>query len=798
MPDGTVTLLRKVSELSNELKKSQTELRQAHATLEAIRKGEVDGILGPGDLLHVVPQSDLNMLLDEAERLAAAILKNVGAAIVTIDGQGVIRHLNPAAERLFGYSAVEAVGHDRSLLLFEQNDLYILEMAIYSCRRQVVGNDVEVQAKRKDGSGFPANVYVAELALGDKHWFIASVTDVTEIKRSREELETLVEERTTELKRANEEAQQASRVKDEFLSNMSHELRTPMNSVLGYLGLALANESLPTSLQKDLGVAQRAAQTLLTIINDILDVQKINSGQFQLENRPFHLVHGIEDILQEFGPMADEKGIGFDLHCSYALPSSLSGDFSRLRQILVNLVGNAVKFTRKGWVKVRVRPAAEGKDMVHFTVEDTGIGIPKDRLESLFIPFTQIDGARNRTHGGTGLGLSIVKKIVELMGGKAWAESSLGIGSAFHFTARLPVADNTTDDGGSSALFADAPRRVPSRAFNVLLAEDVWENATLVKRSLRGSGHAVAWVRNGQEAVSAYLRGDFDVILMDVHMPEMDGHSATRKIREIEAEQGGRIPIIALTASVLSQEQERGDEAGMDAHVGKPIDFTQLLSEMERLVPKERGRLKTEERDSGRERRAAGLPMIEGVDVETGLSRYCEDEELYYKQLVGFPEKFGAAGEGSLEAFEADDIDSAIQIVHSVKGVAGNLSIDGVYAAAQSLETALRKEPENAKKMIGPFKKALEEVAPRLAAIKREESQKREITPQEEPRIAALIERLRAVYAKNERDGEALRELRSYLRDDPIFERVEQCVDGFRFSDAVSALEALAQSRTSG
>jgi two-component system sensor histidine kinase/response regulator len=391
-----------------------------------------------------------------------------------------------------------------------------------------------------------------------------------ELRRYRDQLEELVLARTNALTGAVAQAEAANRAKSAFLANMSHEIRTPLNTILG---LAFLGRKSPTDeVTRDLvGKIHGAGTSLMAIINDILDYSKIEAGKLALERRPFRLSEVLERVENLTRARAREKGLEYGVDVSPAVPDTLSGDALRLEQVLVNLVGNAIKFTERGHVRVRCAPAAGGtaeEVRLTFSVEDSGVGIAPGQQGQIFEPFTQADQSTTRKYGGTGLGLSISRRLVALMDGEMTVESAVGVGSTFRFTCAFAP-------GGALALpdAAASEDGTPLEGVRVLLAEDHQINQLIAIELLRGMGASVDAVSNGRETVARLKSagpGAYDVVLMDLQMPEMDGFEATRLIRADQA--FAALPIIAMTAHALSEERDRCLASGMNDHIGKPID----------------------------------------------------------------------------------------------------------------------------------------------------------------------------------------------------------------------------------
>jgi signal transduction histidine kinase len=405
-----------------------------------------------------------------------------------------------------------------------------------------------------------------------------------------QDLERLVRERTSELVKAKDRAEAASRAKSDFLANMSHEIRTPMNGVVG-MAQALAATALDGRQRDLLQVIMNCGNNLVAIINDILDISQIEAGKLELKEAPFDFSAMARDVVRLLEVRAGDKGIAVSLDIDEDAPSRLIGDEGRIRQILVNLIGNAVKFTEKGRVDVRISGSTLGENaQVSVSVADTGVGIPREKLASIFEKFEQVDNSRSRRYEGAGLGLAITKQLVSLMGGTIRVDSVVGRGAVFRVELALvvdtaPSRQNPVEARGPASGQPVAEPAAPSRLSNIriLLAEDNAVNQMVVKAMLAGEGVEIVCAENGEIAVAEFTRARPDIILMDVSMPRMDGVEATREIRMIEA--GAlRTPIVAVTAHAMQGDAEYFRAAGMDEVVSKPVRRDALLDAIRRLT----------------------------------------------------------------------------------------------------------------------------------------------------------------------------------------------------------------------
>nr|WP_245353394.1 hybrid sensor histidine kinase/response regulator [Clostridium punense] len=497
---------------------------------------------------------------------------------------------------------------------------------------------------------------------GEFDGYIGTALDITEREESQKALQ-----------KAKIAAEAANKAKSEFLANMSHEIRTPLNGIVGMVDLTLLSD-LNNEQRENLNIVKSCTGQLLTVINDILDFSKMEAGKLIIKNINFNIKALIENTIKAHSHRALNKGIELNYSFSSTIPEYIVGDPNRLQQILNNLISNAIKFTESGevWVKVKRINQAQEFIEIQFSVEDTGIGISEENLGKIFESFSQVDGSFTRRFGGTGLGLTISKQLSETMGGNLWVESTLGSGSKFYFTLRF--------NQGESEILTKEPAKVDvirkDKLYKVLLAEDDKVNQMVTARILKERGFIVDIANNGLEATGMYEKTHYDIVLMDIQMPLMDGIQATRKIREMNTKRS--VPIIAMTAHALKGDRERFLSQGMDGYISKPIKVEELFDTINQCLF-----IKNSEEDL--KDVSICVDNCGEVVIKQGEAKvYSESEILFVNELSSLVEAFSSA-------IMKEDLDSIEVLAHRIKIIANELGIEELKTICFKVELSSRR-----------------------------------------------------------------------------------------------------------
>ncbi|MGR9012479.1 MAG: ATP-binding protein [Gammaproteobacteria bacterium] len=704
--------------------------------------------------------------------------------LVTISAQGKITDVNQATERVTGISREQLIGSDfvdyftdlhKALRSYQQvfssGQITDYPLAI----RHVSGQFTEVLCN--------ASVYYND--NGEVEGILTAARDVTRQKQIEHEL-----------LQAKIEAESANQAKGEFIANMSHEIRTPMNAIIGLSLLAL-NQELSPEIQDYLKKINSSSNSLMSILNDVLDFSKLEAERLTIDNGPFNLGLTLHNINNLFADSAKEKSLAFEIDVAMDVPHNLIGDTLRLQQVLINLLSNAIKFTERGKVglKITVRQIEQSQVRLLFCVIDTGIGISEQDRDKLFQPFSQVDGSITRRFGGTGLGLVISHKLLQLMGGEFSVDSAPGKGSSFSFELEFGISALSGQAEVDNKPGACIPKRKDVEkslaGIRVLVAEDNPINQQVVREFLSLSGIAVEIADNGKEALALLAEGAFDAVLMDVHMPEMDGFKATQLIRS--RLHFAELPVIALTAGITQEERERCIASGMNDFIPKPINPKQLISTLVQWI-KPNGAAATEtaivkpNAESG-----SILTELSGFDLHNLLVMVGNNQQRVIQLLVNFMESMNGLPDEIEAMIIAGNFFAARELVHKVKGASGNIGAVQLHAASEALEDELQKC--RTATQINTFRAAFNQTMSTIAALPKAG---KPIAPST-GNIDALqhsAAELDQLLKENDFIPESLlNTLKTYLALDQfdLFARLHKQVNEFKYDQARKILRQLAE-----
>lgn len=764
--------------------------------------------------------------MQELKARLAAIVDSSLDAVIGVDESGVITTWNRGAEVIYGYSSAEALGKTLAITSPEAGVAWSPDIQAKLSRERSL-KQYETVRCRKDGTEVHVSITASPIITGDGRNIGTSFIDRDITDRIRRDRELLL---------AIDQAQAAARAKGEFVANISHELRTPMNAIIGMLELSLRSEQLPSIIFDYLETARDSAQLLLALVNDLLDFSRLEAGKFELDEQDFSLKKVVDDSLRVLAMRAGDQGLELVYRIDEGVPDQLRGDPRRFRQILLNLIGNSIKFTEEGEVVVRIRPLKIDQERVQLqiSIRDTGIGIPEEHLDTIFQPFTQLDNSSTRKYSGAGLGLTICREFVEQMGGKILVESRLGSGTTVHITPQFAISsieknvnaddcledirnrrvlivdDNATNrlileetlkyrdvetvsvasgaaalrtlsesvlegrpfdlvlidalmpemDGislirqirkddslpdpavlmlssadrlrlekeceilgvsaclekpisesalleamrsalaqiKSSTMRSFVPLRTTGRSLRILVAEDTVANQKVVRSILETRGHQVVIAPNGIEAVREFGKQPFDIVLMDVQMPTLDGLQATRLIRENP--QSEETPIIALTAHAMKGDRIRCLQAGMDGYLSKPFEADELIRLVEttrRIADQIHGDrnqfLEIKNGDSMEQHQVDSQPIsVQIVDLKLALERLAGDAELLKQLSVMYLEDVPNLLNELRQAFERGDSGEVTRLSHSICGLSATFGAQKCCSVARAMEDCGRRD----------------------------------------------------------------------------------------------------------
>ncbi len=643
-------------------------------------------------LVDVTARRHAEEALRESEEKYRLLTEHTNEGVGVVQ-EGILTFTNGRITDLVGYKTEDVLGQPYLSLIFQDDRPMVMELL----DRLLTGKSSDVQTsfriRRADGGVIWVESHAVRAEWEGRPAVLYFLNDVTLRRRMEEALVA-----------AKTQAEEASRAKTQFLAAMSHEIRTPMNAVLGMVDLALEGD-LKGEQRHFLATAHASARHLLDVINNILDLAKIEARMLALERIDFDLREAVSQSLAPFTYQARHKGIWLKSVIAPETPHFVRGDPSRLRQILVNLLGNAVKFTERGGVTLRILPAQAppGREGVTFRIEDTGIGIAADKLQRIFESFSQADGSITRRFGGSGLGLAISRQLVELMGGHIWVESHAGAGSAFSFTVFLDPGRQDAVRPLDSAPAGLQAGQSPGPGLRVLLVEDNPVNVQVAEQHLQRQGHQVTVAWNGRDALISLGESDFDVVLMDIEMPDMDGFETTRRIRRGFDGTGHpvrdpSVPVVAMTAHALSETRERCTEAGMDGYISKPVNHKELHRLILDVVARksagteknvESGKWPAQEPTPPATATPSGAAVL---DIQAAISLLGIEQDQFPALLASAVEEIGQRLQSLRLALAAGDTKQAGLHAHTIKSSAASIGALRCRDLADALSRAAREE----------------------------------------------------------------------------------------------------------
>ncbi len=647
--------------------------------------------------------SEQNAMIRSIKEQLEAVLNAVPSMISWIGSDLRYRGVNQAMADSFGLTAAECIGKEVGYMNFASEDFPTFVREFFDSPVRYEQREL-VMSGQDDYALRPRTFLMIAQKYHDGSEAVFVGVDITErkqlevrLKSLNEELEQRVAERTTELLQAKELAEAASRAKSTFLANMSHELRTPLNGIIGLTSLMMGAENLTPKQLEYMQMTKISADTLLHIINDILDISKIEAEKLELEWVPINVKRVMQETIQFFLPTAQNKHLQLTWYLDERIPERLMGDAVRLKQILTNFLGNALKFTHKGGVSVdvTVREITDDDVVLECSVTDTGIGIAAEKQERLFQSFSQADASFTRRYGGTGLGLAIAKQLAEMMRGGVRFVSEEGRGSTFTFWVRLPLVEAVLAEqlGAATSTNADAPALpaiLSEKPLRILLAEDSQINQMVVVETFNVHQWHIVVANNGEEAVQAFRKAaqsgnPFDVVLMDVQMPKMDGLAATTIIRSQQS--GAHTPIIGLTAHATRHDAEICFEAGMNDVVTKPIDFDRLYDAMARLLLTTAETPAQDSDDAGNVVPVASSTVLPPADLRRLYQAVNYKMETMERLVTYFVNAYKDDVTLLQTAVERGDAEGLHKAAHKLKSAVGNFGARRIVDLCHELET---------------------------------------------------------------------------------------------------------------
>ena len=680
---------KKISRLEKRLKREKSSRLQAETLLEDKSK----------------ELYELNQKLHEDARLLEAAIINANDGVIITNAEleengPEIIYVNEAFTSISGYSSEEVLGKTPRILQGPGTDKKVLESLKNKLKK---GKPFKGELKNyaKDGTPYWLDISIVPVKDDENNitHFTAIERDITERKAFEKEL--------TEQK---EKAEAANVAKSDFLATMSHELRTPMNGIIGMAEMLLDSD-LSHEQRENTETLHGSSENLLSILNDILDISKIEAGELELEYVPFHVSTAMQQIVQLFTPLATSKGIKLKFDRDEQAPSTVISDLGRIQQILRNLISNALKFTEKGSITVFLKTAYENKDPYLFAaVKDTGIGIPEDKKEAIFDKFTQADTSVTREFGGTGLGLAITQHLVSMLNGKIGVDSIEGEGSTFWFTLPLTVA---AEDMKAVNLYdkkIDSESLKAPKNISILAVDDHPVNQVFIRKLLKKLGFVnVDMAENGREALEMIDVGQYDIVLMDCQMPEIDGYQAATILREKEKGTGKHLPVVALTANAMIGDREKCIRSGMDDYLSKPIKADELMELITKYTAEEESEesniLKIEKKDENEEKNVPCPVDMDHFEIFTD-----GDPEEERELLDLFFEQADLSIQELEDSCANDNHENWKKSSHKIKGASANLGANFLSDFCKKAEEGYQKEKSEKEVMLQNIKKELSDV----------------------------------------------------------------------------------------